>query len=113
MAVSISLDKPRELKYDIRATRELESQLGKPLGAIIQEITQFGVNAMITALHVGLKHEDKALTLSLTEKLFQQYVKDKKPLRELIQKINDAMEETGLFQKEEDMARVGDDEGNG
>ena len=44
MAVSISLDKSRELKYDIRATRELESQLGKPLGAIIQEARRMQVH---------------------------------------------------------------------
>ena len=108
--VSIALDKKRELHFDIRACRELEAQLGKPLGSVLQDITNFGVNAIVVALWAGLKHEDKALTLGLTEKLFSTYVKDKKSLRVLIRKVSDALDETGLFQKEEDT--VEDDEGN-
>jgi hypothetical protein len=108
--VSISLDKKRELHFDIRACRELEAQLGKPLGSVLQDITNFGVNAIVVALWAGLKHEDKAITLGLTEKLFSTYVKDKKSLRVLIRKISDALDETGLFQKEDDT--VEDDEGN-
>lgn len=110
MAVAISLDKRRELKFDIRACRELEAQLGKPLGSVLQDITSFGVNAMVVALWAGLKHEDKALTIGLTEKLFAKYVTDKKSMRSLIKKLSDALDETGLFQKEEDV--IEDDEGN-
>jgi hypothetical protein len=108
--VSISLDKSRQLKFDIRACRELEMQLGKPLGVVLQDITNFSVNAIVIALWAGLKHEDKSLTPGLTEKLFTKYVNDKKSMRMLIKKLSDAMDETGLFQKEEDV--VEDDEGN-
>jgi hypothetical protein len=111
VSVSLSLDKRRELKFDIRACRELEAQLGKPLGAVLQDITSFGVNAMVVALWAGLKHEDKALTIGLTEKLFSKYVTDKKSMRVLIKKLSDALDETGLFQKEEDVVDE-DDEGN-
>ena len=110
MPVSIALDKRRDLKFDIRACRELEAQLGKPLGAVLQDITSFGVNAMVVALWAGLKHEDKALTIGLTERLFSTYVKDKKSMRNLIKKLSDALDETGLFQKDDDV--VEDDEGN-
>ena len=108
--VTITLDKPRSLKFDIRACRELEAQLGKPLGAVLAEITSFGVNAMVMALYIGLKHEDKALTPGLVEKLFTSYVERKRPMRVLVKKLSEAMDETGLFQKEEDI--VEDDEGN-
>lgn len=111
MPVSISLDKRRELKFDIRSCRELEAQLGKPLGAVLQDITNFGINAMVVSLWAGLKHDDKAITINFTEKLFSKYVTDKKSMRVLIKKLSDAMDETGLFQKDEDITED-DDEGN-
>lgn len=107
--VQIRLDKVRQLKFDIRACRELEQQLGKPLGVILQDITNFSVNAMVIALWAGLKHEDKVLTPGLTEKLFISYVNDKRSMRVLIKRLSEAMDETGLFQKDEDV--VEDDEG--
>ena len=110
MPVSIALDKRRELKFDIRSCRELEAQLGKPLGVVLQDITNFSVNAMVVALWAGLKHEDKALTIGLAEKMFSKYVSDKKSMRNLIKKLSDALDETGLFQKDDDA--VEDDEGN-
>ena len=101
MSVSVDLDKPRELKFDIRATRDLENQLGKPLGLILQDITNFGVNSIVAALWAGLKHEDKSITPNLSEKLFQTYVKDRKSMKSLMTKISAAMEETGLFSTDE------------
>lgn len=109
MPVSITLDKTRELKFDIRACRELESHLGKPLGAIIGDISNFGVNAIVTSLYFGLKHGDKALNIALVEKMFSAYVAARRPMSAITRKLNDALDETGLFQREE---TVEDDEGN-
>jgi hypothetical protein len=108
--IPITLDKPRQLKFDIRACRELEAQLGKPLGSVIGEIQGYGVNAMVQALYIGLKHEDKSVTPGLAEKWFSAYVAKKRPMRTMVKKISDALDETGLFQKEEDV--VEEDEGN-
>jgi len=100
--VTVDLDRPRELKFDIRAVRELEQRLGKPLGLVLNDIQNFGVGTIETSLFFGLQHEDKGLSLSLTQRLFKAYVDDKKSLRLLIRQISEAMEETGLFQTDEE-----------
>lgn len=98
MPVQVVLDKPRTLKFDIRATRDLEGQYGRPLGTIIQDITNLGVTAIISALNAGLKHEDKAMSLNFAEKLLISYTDAKRPMRDLVRSISDALEETGLFE---------------
>jgi len=112
VSVFIELDHPRELKFDISAVRDLEQRLGKPLGLVLSDIQNFGVGTIETALYVGLLHEDKGLSLGLTRKLFGAYVKDRKSLRVLIRHLSDAMEETGLFQNDEETDIAGDSEGN-
>jgi hypothetical protein len=102
MPHQVTFDRVRTLKFDIRATRDLETACGgRPLGLILGDITNFGITAISKALWVGLKHEDPTLTESLTLKLFDRYVTDHKSLRELIRALSDAMEETGLFQTDE------------
>ena len=103
MSVQIELDKPRELKFDLRAVRDLETQLGgQALGAIVLQLSQISVSAMTMALWAGLKHEDRTMTPNLATKLLEQYVKDRKSLRKLGRALNDAIEETGLFRTDED-----------
>lgn len=102
IVVQIELDKTRTLKFDLRATMELEQALGKPLGSILGDITNFGVTSIRTALWAGLKHEDSGLTLNLVTKLFESYVKDKKSLRVLVKALSDALDETGLFQTDDE-----------
>ena len=100
---TVDLDRPREVKFDIKAVQQLEQQLGKPLGLVLTDIQNFGVSAIITALWLGLQHEDKALTRGLTEKFFTSYVTDKKRIRLLIRTISEAMEATGLFQTDDEV----------
>lgn len=102
MAVKVDLDRERTLKFDIKAVRELEQRLGKPLGLVLSDIQNMGIGTIETALYTGLQHEDKGLSLSLTQKLFKQYIDDRKPIRLLIRQLGDAMEETGLFRTEDD-----------
>jgi hypothetical protein len=101
MSVSITLDKPRELKFDIRTTRDLEDALGgRPLGTIVQDMGRYSITAITTALWAGLKHEDRSLTPNLTMKLLEAYVQDKRFMRDLIKSLTEALEETGLFRVE-------------
>lgn len=112
MPVQIEIDKLRTLKFDLAAVRDLEAQMdGKPLGAIIADITRLGVNAIVLALWAGLKHEDKSITVNLVTKITDTYLKagraendTRSRLRVLGEAINNALDETGLF--------GGDDEGN-
>ena len=101
--INVEFDKPRLLCYDLAAIRDLEKALdGQPLGAIVQQLSNLGVNALVMALWAGLKHEDRAVTPHLVQKRLETYLKEGKKLRLLADAINDALEESGLFGQPED-----------
>jgi len=103
--VSIEFDKPRQLKYDLSAIRDLEAQMdGEPLGVIVNRLANLGVNALVNALWAGLKHEDRTITPHLVTVRLDTYLKAGKPLRALADAINDALEESGLFKGASDEA---------
>jgi len=97
--VSVEFDKPRLLKYDLAAIRDLEAQMdGEPLGVIVNRLANLGINAMVLALWAGFKHEDRTITPHLVTVRLDTYLKAGKKLRLLADAINDALEESGLFQ---------------
>lgn len=101
--VQIDFDKPRLLHFDLAAVRDLEASLnGKPLAAIVLDITQLGVNALVLSLWAGLKHEDRTLNPKLVERILSGYINQKKSLRVLGRALNDALEETGMFRNEDE-----------
>lgn len=103
MSVRIEFDKPRELKFDLRAIKDLEANMGgQPLGTVVQQLSQLGVTALTMALWAGLKHEDKALSPNLVTKYLERYIHDGKSLRVLGRAVNDAIEETGLFRMDDE-----------
>lgn len=111
MAISIDFDKPRTLKFDLAAVRDLEAALGgKPLASIINDLSQLGVNALVLSLWAGLKHEDRTLNPRLVERMLTSYIEQKKSLRALGRAVNDALDETGLFRNEDEELSA---EGNG
>jgi hypothetical protein len=102
--IRIEFDRPRSLHYDLAAIRDLEKALdGKPLGVIVNDLANMGVNSFVFALWAGLKHEDRGLTPNLVTKRLEAYLKDAgepgsdKKLSLLADAINDALEESGLF----------------
>jgi hypothetical protein len=96
--VSIDFDKPRQLRFDLAAIRDLEAAMGgEPLGVVVDRLANLGVNALILALWAGLKHEDRALTPHLVTVRLETYLKNGRTLRALADGINDALEECGLF----------------
>jgi hypothetical protein len=110
MSIPIDFDKPRQLKFDLAAVRDMEAALGgKPLADIINDITRLGVNALVIALWAGLKHEARDLNPRLVERYLTTYIAEKKSLRKLGQAVNDALDETGLFRNEDEAPA----EGNG
>lgn len=109
MAIPIDFDKPRELKFNLAAIRDMEAALdGKPLAAIIGDITRLGINATVIALWAGLKHEDRTLNVNLVTKMLEAYLQNGGKLRVLSRSLDQALEETGLFKNEDDE----DDAGN-
>jgi hypothetical protein len=113
--VQIEFDKPRELKFDLRAIKDLEAAMGGiPLGEVVGQLSRVGVTAITAALWAGLKHEDKTLTPNLVTKMLQSYIDStdkKKNLRILARALNQAIEDTGLFRSDADDDE--DTEGNG
>jgi len=96
--VQVEFDKPRALFYDLAAIRDLEQALdGRPLGAIIQQLANLGVNAMVLALWAGFKHEDRAITPNLVTKRLEAYLREGKRLSVLADAVSDALDECGLF----------------
>ena len=107
MYVDIELDKPRRLRFDLGAIRDLERAMGgKPVGEIVQELRQVGVTAIVVALWAGLKHEDASLTQNLVTKILEEYLSTKS-IRPVLRAIDEALNESGLLK------RAGDEtEGN-
>lgn len=101
--VPIDFDKPRQLRFDLAAVRDLEAAMGgRPLAAIIGDLSQVGVNAMVMALWAGLQHEDPSITQKWVEKRLQAYIERRKSLRAIARALNDALDETGLFRSEDE-----------
>ena len=102
MSVPLQFDKPRTLKFDLRAVRDLEVAMdGKPLASVILDITRLGVNATVLALWAGLKHEDKALTANLVSKHLETYLHHGGQLRDIARALDEALDETGLFKTDD------------
>jgi hypothetical protein len=96
--VQIEFDRSRSLMFDLAAIRDLERQMdGQPLGNIVTQLGQLGVNALVVALWAGLKHEDRTLTPAGVTKRLETYLKNGGKLQPLATALNDALEECGLF----------------
>ena len=101
--VQVEFDKPRQLHFDLAAVRDLESALGgQPIGVIIQQLSQLGVNAMVLALWAGFKHEDRAITPNLITKRLETYLKEGKKLAVLADALSQALDECGIFATDDD-----------
>ena len=99
MYVDLELDKPRRLRFDLRAIRDLEVAMGgKPIGEIVQELRQVGVTAIVSALWAGLKHEDTSLNQNLITKILEQHL-ETHSIRPVLKAIDDALNESGLLKR--------------
>lgn len=104
--VSIELDKPRTLKYDLAALRDLEAAMaGKPLLEILRDILNLGITATVAALYHGLKHEDRGLNQTLVMRMLEKHIKDGGKLRPVATAIDEALGETGMFGEKEGNAQ--------
>lgn len=109
--VKIDLDKPRNLKFDIRALKDLEAAMdGKPLMNIIRDVMNGGVTAIVTSMWAALKHEDATLNINLVTKMLQSYMDQGKNLRVLGRALGEAFKETGLLKTEEDEQPEGNEQ---
>ena len=102
--ISIELDKPRQLHFGLSGVRDLERALnGKPLGSIIQDLSLMSIDALVTALHHGLRHEDSGLNPNLILKMLDTYMKAGNSLQPVFGAVSEALEETGVFRTSDDV----------
>ena len=81
--VGIQLDRPRTLRLDMNDFAEMEEILGRPLSG---GQTVFSFREIRAVLFVGLRHEDRTLTLQKAGELMS-YI----PVTELSEKISDCI----------------------
>jgi hypothetical protein len=103
--------KVRDLFFGIHQLRELETQLGGiPMGSVMQQLAGLGMNAIVSALYIGLKDDDKSLTINLIEKMLDDYIRPKraggegKRIKPLADALSEALDATGLFRSEAEAA---------
>jgi hypothetical protein len=103
--IPVELDKTRNIEFRLRAVRDLEAALGqKPLGSILQDISQFGINALVLALYHGLKKEDPTLNLNLVEKILEDHLESGHSLQPVYHAVGKALEASNVFRTSEDVA---------
>lgn len=102
--VSVELDKPRKLRFDINALSDAEEALGVGIGAILQQ--NLGIRTIRALLWAGLKWQDHGLTLQRAGTLLQKYIEDRGDLSVLEEKLVEALMGSGLF------GELDDEEGN-
>jgi hypothetical protein len=92
--IMITLDREREIKFTIRAMREVESQLKKPYRVALLSP---GVTEMHVLLWAGLRHEDRKLSLDQVEKLMDDWLATDPMLKKLDNLLYQALVESGFF----------------
>lgn len=97
MYTDLELDKPRRLRFDLQAYRDLEHVLTIPVGDVVNHIQRMSVSVIIAALWAGLKHEDKPLTQNLVAKILSGYLEAGGNIRIVVRALNDAFNESALF----------------
>lgn len=99
--LDIELDHPRRLRYDVNALDQLERVMdGAALVDILTAFERASVRALKLALWVGLKHEDKNLTLERTGVLMQDWFDQGHALPDLRDLIRDAIYASGIARKD-------------
>lgn len=102
MFTSFEFEGGRRLRYDIAAIQDLENNTGKPLASIIRDLQNVGIGTLITAIWVGLKHEEPSLNPNLVRKRLEKHIAAKKPLSPLFRAVSDAIEASGVFAGEDE-----------
>lgn len=101
-AVTIELDRPRRLRFDVNALADAEERLGMGLGRIMQQEASFAL--LRTLLWAGLRHEDRRLTPEAAGTLLQQHIAGGGDLETVAARVMEAILASGLFSE-----RVDDD----
>lgn len=92
--VSLVLDRPRHLRFDINAICDAEENLGLGFQTLLAP-ERVGLYTIRIMLWAGLKWEDRGLTKDQAGKLLEEYMEKGNDPDELAQKIRSAVMKAG------------------
>ena len=69
--VTITLDKPRTLRYGLNALAKVEDLTGKSIMSL--DLNNVGIKDLLAIIYAGLCHEDKSLTVTKVGDLIDEY----------------------------------------
>ena len=95
--ISITLDKPRVLKLTFPELQALETRLQKPVGDIFGDLSKLSFHAIHHLMFAALRHEDKKLRFESVATMIQEYLEDGHDIGDLLQVINEAIQNSGVF----------------
>lgn len=101
---TVTLDKPRTLKFRITDVVALERDLGYG----IDELQRRGQRyvALVSLLYYGLRHEDAALSQTLVEKKLQRFIDQGGDITAIVEQVYGALFDSGVYGKRlQDTAR--------
>lgn len=104
-AISITLDKPRNLRFDVNAISDFEDKTGKSVTSLGDETS--GLSIMRSLLWAGLKHEDRGLTLERVGNIMGVYFDNGGTIEDLSGIIVKALRQSEVLRGSDD-----GDEGN-
>jgi hypothetical protein len=98
------------LRYDFNAVSELEEKANMGLFAMLQE-ENMGYRVIRLLVWAGLRHANRGLTLDIVGIWLNDEVKKGATLEMIINKVMDALKESGLLGKEEEDTKTDNEEG--
>jgi hypothetical protein len=97
--IDIELDKPRRLRFDLAALRDLQRRLNNlTLLQIANRIREMDVDILMQSYYIALRWEDKALTPGQVDQMLQRRLDAGGSISELITPLSEAfMSGAGLI----------------
>jgi len=92
--------KSRKLRYDFNAVADTEQKAGLGIGAMFDE-DRTGLHHVRLHIWAGLKWQERGLTVERTGQFIQDYIQSGGDLAELMDKVREALQQSGLIKFQE------------
>lgn len=96
--VSIELDQPRQLLFNMKAVKSLVQKVGDlGLVSVIERLQGMHIQTLEHAVWAGLLHQEPALSLAVVQKRIAEMDEAGKPLGQLFADTVKALSESNMF----------------
>lgn len=94
----VRLDRERRLKFRVSDLRELTRRLGNiGVKQLLERLSDMDLDAMVSTLHVGLRHEEPRMRFERAEELLQIAIDQDGSMQPVMQAIVDALIASGVI----------------